>query len=165
MSGFVFNDSNKKKLEELMAQYPEGRRSAASTGAMYLALQQEGCVSDEALAEISRILGVSYARLWELRSFYQDFSSVQRGRIHVVFCRGICCGMKSSEKLKEACLSYMGIACGETRFDGLFSASDRDCLGNCLNAPVMLVNGVCFERLTPERGVEILKKYESEEKC
>ncbi len=165
MSGFVFSERNRKKLEDLIERYPAGRASAAATGAMYLALEQEGCVSDDALSEISRILGVPYARLWELRSFYEDFNETPRGRVHVIFCRGICCGMKSSEKLKAACLSYMGITCGQTRSDGMFSAESRDCLGDCLNAPVMSVNGICFERLTPERGVEILKKYESEEKC
>lgn len=165
MSKFVFTEENGKKLEALIRRYPEGRAASAATGAMYLALRQEGCVSDAALETIAEILSVPYSRLWTLRSFYDAFNDKPAGRVHVSFCRGICCGMKGADEVRDACLSHMKIKTGETRADGMFSAEEKDCLGACLNAPAMLVNGVCCERLTPESAVEILKKYEAEAEC
>lgn len=164
MSGFVFNEENKKKLDALIRRYPEGRKQAAATGALYLVMQQEGFVPDAALETLSGLLGVPAAYLRELRSFYGAFPAEPSGKIRVAFCRGVCCGLRDAEQVREACCAYMGIGVGETRADGLFSAEERDCLGACVNAPVMSVNGVYHERLTPETAVEILKKYESEAK-
>ncbi len=165
MSAFAFTEENRKKLEALIRRYPEGRAASAATGAMYLAAEQEGCVSDAALEAISEILSVPYSRLWELRSFYGAFRDKPAGKVRVSFCRGICCGMKKADEVRDACLAYMNIRTGETRADGLFSAEEKDCLGACSDAPAMLVNGTLYGRLTPESAKEILKKYEAEAAC
>ena len=162
MSAFAFLPENRKKIDALIQRYPKDRAASALMGALWVAQEQEGYVSDGAMREIAAILGLSEAEVFTLASFYRDYHLSPAGKHRVAFCRGICCGLKQGEKVREACLTYLNIGIGETTPDGLFTVTETDCLGDCVNAPAMRVDETYHDLLTPEKAVAILKKYEEE---
>jgi NADH-quinone oxidoreductase E subunit len=155
---FAFNNDNKKRIAELLTHYPEERKQSALLPLLWMAQRQnKGWLSESALKEVAQILNVPFLRVYEVATFYTMFRLKPVGKNFVQLCRTTSCWLRGSDKLREACTSFLKIGPGETTEDGFFSFEEVECLGACANAPVVQINDHYFEDLTPQTLQRVLE--------
>ena len=125
------------------------------------AQEVHGYLSEEAIAEIGRHLQLPASKVYGVATFYNQFRFTPKGKYHIMLCRGTACHVKGSLKLLEAVTRTLKVQPGQTTRDGMFSLEEVECLGSCGTAPVMRVNDVYCENLTPQKIDEILERCRS----
>ena len=95
-------------------------------------------------------------RAFEVASFYTMFNLSPRGKFLVQLCRTTPCWLRGSDELQGVCARHLGIKVGETTSDGVFTLVEVECLGACVNAPMIQINDDYYEDLDTERMVELL---------
>ncbi|WKY07006.1 hypothetical protein Q1695_006861 [Nippostrongylus brasiliensis] len=153
---FEFNAENKKRLEAIMAIYPEGHKSAALIPALDLAQRQHGWLPISAMHEVARIVGVPRMRAYEVATFYTMFNRQPVGKYFLQVCATTPCMLRGAETVTETIEKKLGIHVGETTKDGLFTLAEVECLGACVNAPMIQINDDYYEDLTVKDVEEIL---------
>lgn len=116
-----------------------------------------------AISMIAEYAGLPISRVYALASFYKAFSLVPKGRNVFRICDGTACHIKNSDTLLDQLQQHLGITAGETTSDGLFSVETVNCLGACALAPVMVVNGKVYGRVTPGDVKRIINEYGGQE--
>jgi NADH-quinone oxidoreductase E subunit len=155
-ASFAFTPENMERAKAAIAKYPPGRQASAVLALLYLAQKQNsGWVPRAAMDEVARILEMAPIRVYEVATFYTMFNLKPVGRFHLQLCRTTPCWLRGSEDLLHACERKLGIAKGERTADGVFSLVEVECLGACVNAPVLQVNDDLYEDLDPA-GLEQL---------
>jgi NADH-quinone oxidoreductase subunit E len=104
------------------------------------------------------MLEMPYIRAYEVASFYSMFNLKPVGKYHIQICGTTPCWLRGAEDIKHACEKTLKIKCKETTKDGLFTLSEVECLGACVNAPVVQINDDYYEDLTVESINEVIKK-------
>lgn len=156
---FAFTEENMAKARSIIAKYPEGRQMSAVLPLLHLAQSQHrGWLSRAALDYVAELLGMPSIRLYEVATFYTMFNLKPVGRHRVQVCTTVPCWLRGANDIVDACRSHLGIDLGATTDDGLFTLSEVECLGACVNAPVVQIGDDYYEDLTPERMKEILKE-------
>ena len=117
-----------------------------------------GWLTDEAVAEAAQILGLSSLQVEELATFYEMIYRRPVGKRVIHVCDSISCWAMGGETLLQQLSAYLGIAVGETTGDGMFALLPCCCLGNCGEAPTMMVGDGIYGRLTLEKAVEVLQR-------
>ncbi len=112
---------------------------------------------ESALRQIGDELGVPLSHIYEVVTFYDEFSLERRGRHNVCVCRGSACGVKGGKDVIAAAGEVLGVSVGETTEDYEYSLQTVSCFGNCAVAPAMLVDQDLYGDLTAERVKGILK--------
>ncbi|MBI1216439.1 MAG: NADH-quinone oxidoreductase subunit NuoE [Alphaproteobacteria bacterium] len=155
---FKFSKENLKKIDEIVAKYPKGRQQSAVMPLLDLAQRQnDNWIPEAAMEEIARILDMPRIKVFEVATFYTMYNLEPRGKHHLQFCTTTPCWLRGSSEVVGACEKHLGIKLGETTPDGMFTMTDVECLGACVNAPVLQRNGDEFyEDLNTENIVEIL---------
>lgn len=118
-----------------------------------------GYLPVEVQAVIAEGLGVSLAEVYGVATFYSQFSLNPKGKHIVSICLGTACYVKGSDKILEAVEHQLGIRCGECTQDRLFSIESCRCVGACGLAPVMIIDGEVYGKLTAKDVPGILDKY------
>ena len=155
--GFAFSDENRAKAEAAIAKYPEGRRQSAVMPLLDLAQRQEGWVSVAAMDVIADILEVPAIRVYEVATFYTMFNLEPVGEFLVQICTTTPCMLRDSDAIVDACRSHLGIDFGETTTDGKFTLKEVECLGACVNAPMVQINDDYYEDLDAAKAVDVLE--------
>jgi NADH-quinone oxidoreductase subunit E len=124
---------------------------------LYALQRHEGYLSDEALLQAAELLAMTPLELEELATFYDFIYREPVGRFVIHVCDGVVCWMFGEETLMKYLCRRLGVKPGEISADGLFTVLPTACIGFCDHAPAMLVNGVPYGPLTPERIDEILE--------
>ncbi len=155
--GFAFNADNAAKAKALLAKYPEGRRPSAVMGLLDLAQRQVGWVSQEVIEAVAEMTGLAPIRVQEVATFYTMYNLSAVGHHHVQICTNICCLLTGSDGVAETAKRALGIEFGETTPDGRFTLSEVECLGACVNAPMMQIGDDYYEDLTPESAKAIFE--------
>ncbi len=120
--------------------------------ALYIAQEQHGYLSQEAVRQTASRLGISEKDVFETASFYSMFRTEPAGRYVLQVCVGLCCWLEGGgEKLVEFIGEKLGIAPGETTADGLFTLQTVECLASCGTSPTMRVNDDLYEDLTVDK--------------
>ena len=163
-SGFAFTPENQKKAEAYIAKYPKGRQASAVIALLDLAQRQAGYVSRAAIEHVAKLLDMPPIRVHEVASFYTMLNLKPVGENLVQLCRTTPCWLRGSDGIRDACKHKLGIDVGETTADGKFTLVEVECLGACVNAPVVQVNDDFYEDLTPEKMEELLDKFAKGEK-
>lgn len=165
---FAFTAENTKMIDTIIARYPAGRQQSAIMPLLDLAQRQMaeegqhngkpcgGWIPTAAMDEIARILDVNKVKVYEVATFYTMYNLRPVGKHHVQLCTTTPCWLRGSAALVKACKDKLGIDIGQTTDDGQFTISEVECLGACVNAPMIQVNDDYFEDLTAERMEEIL---------
>ena len=154
---FIFHSENKVEAERIVAKYPIGRQASALLPLLDLAQRQHGgWLPKIAIWYVARMLDVPEVRALEVASFYTMFNLSPRGKFLVQLCRTTPCWLRGSDELRDACARHLGIKCGQTTTDGVFTLVEVECLGACVNAPMIQINDDYYEDLDPERMVELL---------
>lgn len=117
-----------------------------------------GYIPKEEIYRIASEKGVSPAKVMGVATFYSQFRLVKPGRNIILLCKGTACHVNSADGIAAALKEELGIGDGETSRDGLFTIEFVACLGCCSLSPVMMINGVAYGSLTPEKAKAIVRK-------
>lgn len=153
---FAFTMENTKWAKEQIAKYPEGRQASAVIPILWRAQEQAGgWVPQKAIEHVADMLGMPYIRVLEVATFYTMFNLEPVGRYHVQLCGTTPCVLRGAEELKKVCHKRIGEQF-EVTSDGKFSWVEVECLGACVNAPMVQINYDYFEDLTPDSLEDVL---------
>ena len=134
---------NKRKLEKVLARYPVKR--SALLPALYIAQEQEGYLSVEAMEYVASLLDLTPAQVHDTASYYTMFRFEPRGETHIEICTNLSCALAGADELLESTCRKLGVCEGETSADGKFSVQRVECLAACGGAPAVQVNGRWLE--------------------
>jgi NADH-quinone oxidoreductase subunit E len=146
---FAFTAETKKQVDWWLAKYPADRKASAVIPIMWLVQKQEGWVSEPAIRVLAELLGMPVIRVLEVATFYTMFHLDPVGKHHFQLCGTTPCMLRGAEDLKALCEKRIGKQF-ELSSDGLFSWEETECMGACVNAPMIAIDDYYFEDLTPQ---------------
>jgi NADH-quinone oxidoreductase subunit E len=153
---FAFSKANAAWAKEQVAKYPEGRQQSAIIPLLWRAQEQsDGWLPEAAIRHVSEFLGMAHIRALEVATFYTMFNLEPVGKFHVQFCGTTPCRLRGADDIEKVCRSRIGEP-GHVTKDGKFSWVEVECLGACVNAPMVQINFDYYEDLTPENFGKIL---------
>jgi len=145
---FAFTAENLEKAKQYIAKYPPGRQASAILPLLDLAQRQSGnWLPRAAMDTVAEILDMPRIRVYEVATFYSMFSLRPVGKYFLQLCTTTPCWLRGSDEIVETCRRKLGIDIGEMTPDGKFSMIEVECLGACVNAPVIQVNDDFYEDL------------------
>jgi len=156
-------------VKEIIGRYPAGRQMSAIMPLLDLAQRQvgdEGAKSNPpyggwipraAMDEIAMIVDVAPMRVYEVATFYSMYNLAPVGKYLLQMCTTTPCWLCGSADIVKAAEKNLGIHCGESTKDGMFTMMEVECLGACANAPMIQVNDDFYEDLTPETMGSLLE--------
>lgn len=148
---FAFNAENLARAKAIIAKYPEGRQASAVIPLLDIAQRQnENWLPKAAMDYVAHLLQMPPIKVYEVATFYTMFNRESVGKNHIQICTTTPCWLRGSDGIKKACADKLGIGPGEKTGDGKFSMAEVECLGACVNAPMVQINDDYFEDLTPE---------------
>jgi NADH-quinone oxidoreductase subunit E len=154
---FAFTPENLRWAKAQLQKYPEGREASAVLPLLWRAQEQcGGWLPEPALRYIADMLQMAYIRVYEIATFYTMFNLAPVGRHYVQLCGTTPCWLRGAEALKDTCRKLIGEP-NHVSADGLFSWTEVECLGACVNAPMVQINKDYYEDLTPESLTRILR--------
>ena len=158
---FAFKPETEPTIAFWLGKYPEDKKRSAVIPMLWLAQKDnEGWLSEPAMREVADRLEMPYIRVYEVATFYTMFRLQPVGKNHVQLCGTTPCMLRGANDLKEVCRSKIGDPMHVTD-DGRLSWEEVECLGACVNAPMVQINDYYYEDLTPESFTEILTKLEN----
>lgn len=161
-ASFAFNKANAASAKKWIAKYPKGREQSAIIPLLMLAQEQEGWVTKAAIESICEMLGMPYIRGLEVATFYTQYQLKPVGtRAHIQVCGTTPCMLRGSEELMDVCRSKIHHDQFHTNEAGTLSWEEVECLGACVNAPMVMIFKDTYEDLTPERLAEIIDAFEA----
>jgi len=157
-ASFVFTPENADKAKTIITKYPVGKQASACMPLLDLAQRQnDGWLPRAAMDHVADVLGMESIRVYEVATFYTMYNLKPVGKHHVQVCTNLPCWLRGSDDIAATCKRVTGVDFGETSKDGMFTLSEAECLGACVNAPMIQIDDDYFEDLTPESAEEILK--------
>ncbi len=152
----------REEIDELLSRYPADRKKSALLGALN-AVQHEnkGFLTPELMDAVADYLDLSKIEVYEVASFYSMYELKPVARNNVAICTNICCMLMGSQTIVNHVENKLGIKIGESTEDGrIYLKKEEECLAACAGGPMMQVNHVYYENLTPEKVDEILDGLE-----
>jgi NADH-quinone oxidoreductase subunit E len=154
---FAFSEENMRMARWHIQKYPPGRQASAVLPLLDLAQRQSGgWLPRAAMDHVAELLEIPQIRVYEVATFYSMFNLRPAGRYHVQICRTTPCWLCGSDELREAAKRKLGISLRERTPDGMFSLVEVECLGACVNAPVVQINDDVYEDLDAAAFEKIL---------
>jgi NADH-quinone oxidoreductase E subunit len=151
---FAFDEQSEREIAAAVAKYPPGRQASAVIAALYTVQNQmrratgSAWVPRVAMDAVAARLGMAPIRVYEVATFYLMFNTTPIGRYHLQVCTTTPCWLRGSDAVEAACRKVTGIkGWHETSADGLFTMSQVECLGACVNAPILQVDDDFYEDL------------------
>jgi NADH-quinone oxidoreductase subunit E len=154
---FAFSLANKAWAEKEMTKYPPGRQASAVLALLWRGQEQEGWVTKAMIEEIARMLAMASIRVLEVATFYTMFNLVPVGKHLVQVCTTTPCWLRGSDDVVAACKKHIAAEPHTVSQDGVFSWMEVECLGACVNAPMMQVGKDFYEDLDGPTTERILK--------
>ena len=148
---FVFTPENLAKAQGLISHYPPGRQASAVIAVLDLAQRQQGWLPRVAMDAVARLLDMAPIRVYEIATFYTMFQLKPRGKYLLQVCTTTPCWLRGSEAVMKAC---QHAADGE-----MFSVQEVECLGGCVNAPVVQINDDFYEDLDEASITKVLQAF------
>lgn len=157
---FAFSKANQAWAEKKMAEYPPGRQQSAVIPVLWRAQEQEGWISRAAIEAVAKLLDMPYIRVLEVATFYTQFLLRPVGtKAHILICGTTPCMLRGAEDLREVCQHKINHAPFETNAEGTMSWEEVECLGACVNAPMVMIGNDTYEDLTVESFETLLDKF------
>lgn len=161
---FEFTAENLKRAAAILNNYPEGHKSAALIPILDLAQRQHGWLPISAMHKVAEFLQMPRMRVYEVATFYTMFIRNPVGKYHIQVCTTTPCWLRGSQEILEAIQKHLGIKVGETSQDKMFTISEVECLGACVNAPMFQVNDDYYEDLSTQDCKDILQDLKAGKK-
>lgn len=169
-TSFAFTPENLAEAEKHIAKYPQGREQSAVMPLLMIAQKQhQNWLPIKAIELVAKMCNMPAIRAHEVASFYSMYNLAPVGRHHVQCCTTTPCWLRGSDEVVRACRDTLGIEFGETTRDGMFTLTEVECLGACVNAPMIQVDShdgseIFYEDLDYASTHEILLKLKRNEK-
>ena len=160
---FTFSKDTMEQVKRWLAKYPPERKASGVIPIMWLVQKQEGWVSEPAIRAIAELLEMAQIRVLEVATFYTMFHLAPVGRHHLQVCGTTPCMLRGSEELKDVCKRRIGAQHAPSQ-DGMLSWEEVECLGGCVNAPVVAIDDYYHEDLTPQALEALMDKLARGEK-
>jgi NADH-quinone oxidoreductase E subunit len=160
---FAFDNESAAEIDRIVAKYPPGRQASAVIPALYVAQRQmkrqtgSAWVPLRAMDAIADRLGMPPIRVYEVATFYFMFNTVPVGKYHLQLCTTTPCWLRGSDEVVAACREATGIkGWKETSEDGLFTMTEVECVGACVNAPILQVDDDFYEDMDAEKTKAVI---------
>lgn len=162
---FEFNAEHRARAEKIIARYPAGRQASAVMPLLDIAQRQAGgWLPVKAMEHVAQMLDMPYICVYEVASFYTMYNLKPVGKYFIQVCRTTPCWLRGSDDITGACKSKLGIDIGGTTEDGAFTLVEVECLGACVNAPMVQINDDYYEDLDADRMSKILDDLKEDKK-
>ncbi len=158
-TSFAFTAEYLEKAKAFVAKYPAGRQQSAVMPLLDLAQRQDGWVSRAAMEVIAEMLDMAPIRVEEVATFYTMYNRKPVGKFHVQVCTNLPCMLRGSDDVVAAAKDTLGVDFGDMTKDGLFTLSEVECLGACVNAPMMQINDDYYEDLDAASTKAVLDAF------
>ncbi|MBF0126690.1 MAG: NADH-quinone oxidoreductase subunit NuoE [Magnetococcales bacterium] len=154
-----FSEAALLQIQEIYKRYPTERRASALMPILHLAQREfGGWLSRESLDHVAEVIGMPPIRVYEVATFYTMYNLKPVGRYHVQACTNISCWLCGSDAIMNALKTKLRIQAGQTTDDKRFTLYEVECLGACVNAPMMQINDDYYENLTVDKVAEIIDR-------
>ena len=160
---FAFDADSEAQIAKIIARYPAGKQASAVIPLLYVAQRQMGRLTGSAwvprvaMDVIGERLSMPPIRVYEVATFYFMFNMKPIGRFHLQLCGTTPCMLRGSDDVMRACHDAAHVKVGQTSEDGLFTLTEVECLGACVNAPVLQVDDDYYEDLDYDRTVALIE--------
>ncbi len=154
----LLSEKTRREIDHWVAKFPPGKQRSASLAALRAAQEQnEGYLTADLMDAVAEYLKLPPIQVYEVASFYSMFETHPCGRHHVSICTNISCMLRGGEELLAHAQRKLGIRANQSTADGrIFLKQEEECLAACTGAPMMMVDHVFHEHLTPEKLDAIL---------
>jgi NADH-quinone oxidoreductase subunit E len=152
----------REEIDELLSHFPAEQKKSALLGALTVVQHENnGFLTEEIMEAVADYLDLAKIEVYEVASFYSMYELKPVARHNVAICTNICCMLMGSQTLVDHVEKKLGIRIGESTADGrIYLKKEEECLAACAGGPMMQVNHVYYEKLTPEKVDEILDSLE-----
>ena len=162
---FEFNNSSLEAAKTIIAKYPEGKKQSAVMALLYIAQRQnDNWIPLAAMKYIAKFLKMPYIKVYEVATFYSMYNLSPVGEYFIQVCTTTPCMIRGAYKLVDACKEKISENENTLSKNGKCSWMEVECLGACVNAPMMQINEDYFEDLDKEKTLKILDKILKGEK-
>ena len=159
---FCFTEKNVERARAIIARYPQGRQASAVMPLLDLAQRQNaGWLPQTAIQYVAEFLDMAPMRVYEVATFYTMFNLEPVGRHHVQVCTNLPCLLRGAEDIVRTCREALDVKVGEMTPDGKFTLDEVECLGACVNAPMMQIGDDYYEDLSSETTRRILDELKA----
>ena len=159
-ASFAFSSENQAWAEKVIARYPAGRQQSAVIPILWRAQEQEGWVTRAAIEHVAKLLGMAYIRVLEVATFYTQFLLKPVGsEAHIIVCGTTPCMLRGAGDLIEVCQHKIAHDPLEVSADGKLSWEEAECLGACVNAPMIMIGNDTYEDLTKDRFETLVETF------
>jgi NADH-quinone oxidoreductase subunit E len=150
----------REEIDHWLTKFPPDRKRSAVIAALHAVQHEKGFLPQESLDAVAQYLGLPPIQVYEVATFYSMFETRPTGRHHISVCTNISCMLCGGEDILGHIQKRLGIKVGESTPDGRFYLKqEEECLAACNGAPMMMVNHVYFENLTPDKVDRILADH------
>jgi NADH-quinone oxidoreductase subunit E len=150
----------REEIDHWLTKFPADRKRSAVIAALHAVQHEEGYLPQASMDAVAGYLGIPPIQVYEVASFYSMFETSPCGRHHISVCTNISCMLRGGEEMLSHLEKRLGIKVGESTADGRFYLKqEEECLAACNGAPMMMVNHVYFEHLTPAKVDQILDDH------
>jgi NADH-quinone oxidoreductase subunit E len=153
----MLSEEEIKEIEEEIKQYPY--RAGACIDALKIVQHHRGWISDESVKDIAQLLSISNEEVDGVATFYSRIYRKPVGRNIILICDSVSCMVMGYESIYQYISRKLGVSFGETTSDTRFTLLPNSCLGDCDNAPAMMINNDHYNRLSVDKIDEILERY------
>jgi NADH-quinone oxidoreductase subunit E len=158
--GRALSQHVREEIDHWLTKFPADRKRSAVIAALHAVQHEHGFLTQDTMDEVAAYLGLPPIQVYEVASFYSMFETSPCGRHHISVCTNISCMLRGGQELLAHVERRLGIKVGESTPDGrFFIKREEECLAACTGAPMMMVNHVYFENLTPETVDRILDDH------
>ena len=155
---FVFNKENEIRAKEILLKYPTDRRQSAIMPLLDLAQRQnENWLSRDIVEYVADYLEMPFIKAWEVVTFYSMYYTKYNGKYLIQVCGTTPCWLRGSDQVIKACKEVISPEPNTVSSDGLFSWMQVECLGACVNAPLVQINDDYYEDLTYDTTKNVLQ--------
>ena len=162
---FKFNTKNLNAAEKVISNYPKGKQQSAVMALLYIAQRQnDNWIPLSAMKYIAKILDMSYIKVYEVATFYTMYNLAPVGDYFFQVCTTTPCMLRGAYGLVDVCKKKISKKESEVSKDGKFSWIEVECLGACVNAPMIQINEDYFEDLSPQKLEEIIDQVKNNQK-
>ncbi len=161
---FAFDAESEQAIETIVPRYPAGKQASAVIPLLYVVQRQmkrqtgSAWVPNKGMDAVAERLSMPPIRVYEVATFYFMFNMKPIGRFHLQVCGTTPCGLRGSDDVTRACKDAAHVpAFGATSADGLFTMTEVECLGGCVNAPILCVDDDYYEDMDYDSTVKLIE--------
>ena len=155
---FEFTEENMSKIKNIISKYPQGKKQSAVMPLLDLAQRQnENWLTREIVEYVANYLEMPFIRAWEVVTFYSMYYTKYNGKYLVQVCGTTPCWLRGSDQIVKACKEMIAPTQNTLSKDGIFSWMQVECLGACVNAPLVQINDDYYEDLTYDTTKNVLQ--------